>query len=432
MPLLRQTKRMCSHPVLSICGASAAEGVVRARLEQFSQLQISSLASDDVPVSETWEEGLGTAGILVLLHPDAMPPKPSRQYWGSMIDYAGPQPIAFVHCGAREYPAVFERRTFFRWPTDQRAIERWVVKLMPRPAGTNVAPATGVVSEDLWTTLVDRPGVFFLTGGPATGKSRMAQAFAHAARGHFQSMLWIGCGGRSTEALANEIVRRLPSGRTLLVLDDLREPMALPGAPHSVLVTSREPLGEGEWLDLEDRYPLPALAGTAMEQAIAVCFAPDFPLSLVREIAGDPAALPGDAAELLEAGRDRYRAIVAPPPTKAVAARHCYAVLQRFRHWRAQTERCAEVEYELEAALAFAFTCQWEDAIDLCRAASDYFGEAGRQPDGVAILQRLLAEAEGRGDRVTIAIAKEKLSWVIDAEGEPLPVTHPGDQLFLF
>ena len=52
--------------------------------------------------------------------------------------------------------------------------------------------------------------------------------------------------------------------------------------------------------------------------------------------------------------------------------------------------------------------------------------------DGIAILQRLLAEAEGRGDRVTMTIAKEKLSWVIDADGEPLPVTHPGDQLFLF
>jgi len=424
--------KMSSHPVLSICGASAAERLVRARLEHFPQLHISSLASDDVPVSETWEEGLGSAGLLILLHPNAMPPKPNRQYWGGLIDYEGPQPMAFVHCGAREYPAALERRTFFRWPADQRAIERWVVKLMERPAGTNVAPATGVVSEDLWTTLVDRPGLFFLTGGPATGKSRMAQAFAHAARGHFQSMLWIGCGHRSTEALENEIARRLPSGRTLLVLDDLREPLTLPGAPHSVLVTSREPLGEGEWLDLEDRYPMPSLAGTPMEQAIAVCFAPDFPLSLVREIANDGAALPGEAAELLEAGRDRYRAIVAPPLTQAVAARHCDAVLYRFRHWRAQTERCAEVEYELEAALAFAFTCQWEDAIDLCRAASDYFAEAGRQPDGIAILQRLLAEAEGRGDRATIGVAKEKLSWVIDAEGEPLPVTHPGDQLFLF
>lgn len=423
---------MSSNPVLSICGASAAESLVRARLEHFPELPISSLASDDVPVSETWEEGLGSVGMLVLLHPDAMPPKPNRQYWGSMIDYAGPQPIAFVHCGAREYPAVFERRTFFRWPADQRALERWVVKLMPRSVGTNVAPATGVVSEDLWATLVDRPGCFFLTGRAATGKSRMAQAFAHAVRGHFQSLLWIGCGTRSTEALQNEVARRLPSGRTLLVLDDLREPLALPGSPHSVLVTSREPLGEGEWLDLEDRYPLPALVGTAMEEALGVCFAPDFPLSLAREIADDPEALPGDAAELLEAGRDRYRAIVSPQPTQAVAARHCDAVLQRFRHWRAQTERCAEVEYELEAALAFAFTCRWEDAIDLCRAASDYFGETGRQPDGIAILQRLLAEAEGRGDRVTMTIANEKLSWVIDADGEPLPVTHPGDQLSLF
>ena len=423
---------MSTYPVFSICGASAAERLVRARLEHFSQLQISSLASDDVPVSETWEEGLGSAGLLILLHADAMPPKPNRQYWGSLIDYAGPQPIAFVHCGAREYPTALERRTFFRWPADQRAMERWVVKLMTRDAGTNVAPATGVVSEDLWTSLVDRPGRFFLTGGAATGKSRMAQAFAHVARGHFQSTLWIGCGSRSTEALENEISRRLSPGRTLLVLDDLREPLALPGAPHSVLVTSREPLGEGEWLDLEDRYPLPALVGSPMEEAMAVCFAPDFPLSLAREIASDPGGLPGDAAELLEAGRDRYRAIVSPPPTQAMAAKHCDAVLQRFRHWRAQTERCAEVEYELEAALAFAFTCRWEDAIDFCRAASDYFAETGRQADGIAVLQRLLAEAEGRGDRVTIAIAKEKLSWVIDDEGEPLPVTHPGDQLFLF
>ena len=206
---------MSFYPVLSICGALAAESLVRARLEHFPELRINSLATDDVPVSETWEEGLGSAGLLVLLHPDAMPPKPNREYWGGLIDYAGPQPMAFVHCGAREYPAALERRSFFRWPADQRAMERWVVKLLPREDGTNVAPATAVVSEDLWTSLVDRPGRFFLTGGAATGQSRMAQAFAHAARGHFQSMLWIGCGTRSTEALENEISRRLSPGRTL-------------------------------------------------------------------------------------------------------------------------------------------------------------------------------------------------------------------------
>jgi hypothetical protein len=419
-------------PVLSLCGASAAEALVRPRLERFPELRLNSMASDDVPVSETWEEGLDGAGVVVLLHPDAMPPQPSRQYWGSLIDYAGPRPIAYVQCGARAYPPVFERRSFFRWPADARALERWAVALGPRTQLSTVAPAQAEVPEELWSVLVDGMGAYWITGKPATGKSRMAQAFAYAARGHFQSTLWIGCGRRSAESIQAELERRLPAGRTLLVLDDLRVPLDLPGAPHSVLVTGPELLGEGEWLDLEDPFQPPSLEPSRLREAMSVCLAPDFPLSLAREIAGEPQALPGEAAELLDAARDRYRLVQPQPPSPEMPGRHFDAVLRRFRHWRARPAACAEVDGELEAALDFGFVSAWEESVDLCRAAFDCYSEGGRLQEAVAVMRRLEAEAEGRGDRATMDFASGRLAWVVDGDGELKAPVSEGDQLSLF
>lgn len=423
---------MSVPPVLSLCGSSVAEALVRPRLERFPELRINSIATDDVPVSETWEEGLDAAGVVVLLHPDAMPPQPSRQYWGSLIDYAGPRPIAYVQCGARAYPGVFERRSFFRWPADQRALERWVVALLPRTQLSNVAPAQAEVPEELWSVLVDGVGKYWITGRPATGKSRMAQAFAYAARGHFQSTIWIGCGRRSAESIQNEIERRMPAGRSLLVLDDLRAPVYLPGAPHSVLVTGPEPLGDGEWLDLEDPYRVPPVPHSPLLEAMSVCLASDFPLSLAREIAGEPEALPGQAAELLDTARDRYRLVQSVPVSPELPGRHFDAVLGRFRHWRARPAACAEVDSELEAALEFGFVSAWEETVDLCRAAFDCYSEGGRQRDAVAVMRRLEAEAEGRGDRATMDFARSRLAWVVDGDGELKALVSEGDQLSLF
>jgi hypothetical protein len=406
--------------------------MVRPRLERFPELRLNSIVTDDVPVSETWEEGLDAAGVVVLLHPDAMPPQPSRQFWGSLIDYNGPKPIAYVHCGAHAYPPVFERRSFFRWPADQRALERWVVALLPRTQLSTVAPAHAEVPEELWSVLVDGAGVYWITGQPATGKSRMAQAFAYSARGHFQSTIWIGCGRRSAESIQREIARRMPAGRSLLVLDDLRAPIELPGAPHSVLVTGPEPLGEGEWLDLEDAFRLPPVIDSPLLEAMSVCLAADFPLGLAREIAGEPQALPGDAAELLDTARDRYRLVRSVAVSPALPGRHFDAVLARFRHWRARPAACAEVDYELEAALDFGFASAWEEAVDLCRAAFDCYSEGNRVLDAVAVMQRLEAEAEGRGDQATLHLAKRQLAWVIDGEGELKPVVSEGEQLSLF
>ncbi len=423
---------MSATPVFSLCGASAAEALVRPRLERFPDLRLNSIASDEVPVSETWEEGLDATGVIVLLHPDAMPPQPSRQYWGSLIDYNGPKPLAYVQCGARAYPPVFERRSYFRWPADQRALERWVVALLPRTQVSSVAPAQAEVPEELWSVLVDGAGTYWITGRPATGKSRMAQAFAYAARGHFQSTIWIGCGRRSTESIQNEIERRMPAGRSLLVLDDLRAPLDLPGAPHSVLVTAPELMGEGEWLDLEDVLPLPSVNDSRLLQAMSVCLASDFPLSLAREIAGEPQALPGDAAELLDTVRDRYRLVQPIEVSPDLPGRHFDAVLGRFRHWRARPAACAEVDYELEAALDFGFVSAWEEVVDLCRAAFDCYSEGARPRDAVAVMQRLEAEAEGRGDRATVDFARSRLAWVVDGDGEFKAFVSEGDQLSLF
>ncbi len=385
-----------------------------------------------MPVSETWEEGLDATGLLVLLHPDAMPPQPSRQYWGRLIDYNGPRPIAYVQCGARAYPPVFERRSFFRWPADQRALERWVVALLPRTQLSSVAPAQAEVPEELWTVLVDGAGTYWVTGKPGTGKSRMAQAFAYAARGHFQSTIWIGCGRRSAESIQSEIEHRMPAGRSLFVLDDLRAPLALPAAPHSVLITGPQPMGEGEWLDLEDQFRLLPVSDSPLLQAMSVCLAPDFSLSLAREIAGEPQALPGHAAELLDTVRDRYRLVRPIEVSPELPGRHFDAVLGRFRHWRAKPAACAEVDYELEPALDFGFASAWEESVDLCRAAFDCYSEGGRQRDAVAVMRLLEAEAEGRGDRATVDFAKGRLAWVVDGDGELKVFVNEGDQLSLF
>lgn len=423
---------MSVPPVLSLCGASAAEALVRPRLERFPDLRINSVASDDVPVSETWEEGLDATAVIVLLHPDAIPPQPSRQYWGDLIDYTGPKPIAFVHCGARAYPAVFERRSFFRWPADERALERWVVGLLPRTQYSNVAPAQAEVPEELWSVLVDGAGQYWLTGKPATGKSRMAQAFAHAARGHFQSTLWIGCGRRSAESIQREIDRRMPAGRCLLVLDDLRAPLDLPGAPHSVLITGPELLGEGEWLDLEDPFRLPPVPYSPLLEAMSACEASDFPLSLAREICGEPEALPGEAAELLDATRDRYRLVQPVSVGPEMQRRHFDAVHARFRHWRLRPGLCSEVDSELEAALEFGFLNAWEETVELCQAAFKCYSDSDRQLEAVAVMQRLEAEAEARGDERAADEARRELMWVIDGAAGAKLVVPEGEQLSLF
>jgi hypothetical protein len=47
-------------------------------------------------------------------------------------------------------------------------------------------------------------------------------------------------------------------------------------------------------------------------------------------------------------------------------------------------------------------------------------------------MQRLEAEAEGRGDRATVDFARNRLAWVVDGDGELKSFVSEGDQLTLF
>ena len=121
---------------------------------------------------------------------------------------------------------------------------------------------------------------------------------------------------------------------------------------------------------------------------MSACVGADFPLSLAREIAGEPEALPGEAAEVVDAVRERYRLVQPVSVGPDVEGRHFAAVLHRFRYWRARPEACAAADYELEAALAFGFAEAWEETIDLCRAAFDCYSEGGRQREAGGVHSR--------------------------------------------
>src|SRR5687768_16316176 len=83
------------------------------RLEQAAQARVW-LEEVSGPVNETWDRGMGSAGVLLLLSPESVPAKLDREEWAELLAHAGSPPVARVLVRDCRYPPLLERNSFFR------------------------------------------------------------------------------------------------------------------------------------------------------------------------------------------------------------------------------------------------------------------------------------------------------------------------------
>lgn len=113
---------------------------IAARVERGVEAQIVPGECEGYPVETGWEGGLYSTAILLLLSPDSVPARVSREDWESALNHfkgnADP-PLGAVLVRACPYPKLLEGKNFFRWTDDPietlRAIERWVLSFHPLP-----------------------------------------------------------------------------------------------------------------------------------------------------------------------------------------------------------------------------------------------------------------------------------------------------------
>ena len=366
--------------------------LLAARLERNLEIRTLLVQEDAVPVSETWEEGAAADAILILLDGLTAPPPLRREDWKGLIDHDGVPPVAFVRAEECAYPKLLERRPFFPAGAQlDRAVEAWMVAMLPSQPGIDPAPVPAAVPDDWWSQLVDAPGHIETTDVDA------AQAFAHSARKHFQAVVWLGCAGRESALIRAELEWRAPQGRVLAVLAHLDRPLKLPPSRHSVLqVIGAVPDGDAD-------------------AALGACYAPVFPGSLAIEIGADLSqGVPLDRDATL------YRLRATPAASPATRQLHLEALQRRFQHWRQRPDLVLPLVSEVPAALAHGFSHDWDRAAELCRRTAFLLLGAGRRREGIRLFHRLLLEAEERGDSDTAEEARHELSWLTGEDDEPV------------
>ncbi len=388
-------ERSNSQVQLSICCSSRTSGIaarLAARLERNLGIRTLLVQEDSAPVSETWEEGAAADAVLILLDAHTAPPPLRREDWKGLIDHDGAPPLAFVRCEDCAYPKLLERRPFFAADTQlDRALEAWLVPMLPAQPGIDPAPVSANVPDDWWAQLVDAPGHL------ETADIDAAQTFAHAARKHFQSVVWIGCAGREPALIRAELEWRAPQGRVLAILAHIDKPLKLPLSRCSVLQVVG-PVPEGD-----------------ADAALGACYAPVFLGSLAVELGADLSQ-----AVLLDRGEALYRLRATPAASPDLRQLHLEALQRRFQHWRQRPDLVLLLVAEVPAALAHGFSHDWARASELCRRTAFLLLGAGRRREGIRLFHRLLLEAEDRGDTDTAEEARHELSWLTGEDDEPI------------
>lgn len=350
------------------------------------------MQEDAAPVSETWEEGAAADAVLILLDRLTAPAPLRREDWTGLIGHNGAPPVAFARWEECAYPKLLERRPFFAANAQlDRAVEAWLVAMLPKQPGIDPAPLAASVPDEWWSRLVDEPGCL------ETNDVDAAHAFAHQARKHFQAVVWIGCAGREPALIHAELQWRAPQGRVLAILAHIDKPLKLPQSRHSYV----QVVG-----------PIPA-GGNGV--ALGACYAPGFPGSLAIELGADlTQAVP------LDHGASLYRLRAAPAPDPGARQLHLEALQRRFQHWRQRPDSVLPLVAEVPAALAYGFSHDWDRASELCRRTAFLLLGAGRRREGIRLFHRLLLEAEERGDADTAEQARHELSWLTDEDDEPV------------
>src|SRR5215469_8092548 len=197
---------------------------ISARLKDAAEVTVVLDDAETGSVAVKWEGGLSSTAILLLLSPEAVPPRVNRTSWGTLLDHITSNtdpPIGSLLVRDCGYPRILERKHFFQWRYGPRhalrAIEKWMMELQSLPGQRSFSAARLPWFEDredeldlLWETLVDGAGTaVVLNPAPASGKTSLAQEFARRAAAHFLDILWIACGDRSPASTAANLADQI-------------------------------------------------------------------------------------------------------------------------------------------------------------------------------------------------------------------------------
>jgi hypothetical protein len=354
------------------CGTGARTFVAEARIEPGQDLiaRVNDGRMADV--------------VLVLLSPDAVPPRWKLEEWQDAFwhkpEEEGVALAAVLVRGCR-FPELLRRKNFFELGPQRlevfRAIKRWVIGLgAPEPGFFPAAPMLAPPDteiEILATALADRPGL------AVTPDSTTALAFAARHGGEFEAVLWAAAGAGDV-ALTGDLAAQAGFAADAPHDDNLRRLQRL-CADHRLLVILD---GAGE-----DRLGLFQAGG------LTSVVAPQ------RPALPAPAGLEGDSAHLLDA-----LAACGPVCSAAMASN-----VAGFDGTRAE-ETFAALEARGLALRADARTPRWRN---LCDAAPSH---------ALGVRHASLA---GRGDE--LAAARHAFAWCRRA-GESALACETGRRAF--
>jgi len=456
---------------------------VHSRLER-AGARVWLEQGDSIP--EVWDGGLSSTAILLLLSPDAVPPRLNREEWEPLLAHvagnAAP-PIGSILLSECAYPKLLGRKDFHRWDGDRpeqtlRAIEGWALSLDPQSESHTFVPARlpwfeGRQSEleALWMALVDQAGTVILSSdSPGSGKTSLAQEFARAAGGQFRDVLWIECGGRSRVSIAGELAvqldarlqgggeewiaalgRVIDSHRLLIVLDDVTGDIPVVPAPEgraSLLITTRMPIEDA--ISVAPVETFPDQFETAIDpqdeplwEAMSVCGPLGFPLEFAARIAG---ITDGDARaacqrltdrrwiDPVDAGGSRFRLSArggAAWQSEAARVRHAEELNKTFAAWRSQPDRCRVLLAEMESAFQWTLVSDWNLAVRLAGRAFGFLSGEGRLHEAVELYSELRDAARARQDLQVAEDCSAELAWLQDDSGDIRRRAVSGGQLAL-
>ena len=443
---------------------------ITARLEHGAEVTVALDDSEPESAAVKWKWGRSCAAILLLLSPEAVPPRVSRADWGELLDHIASNadpPIGSLLVRGCGYPRLLERRHFFRWdggPREAlRAIEKWALRLHRLPQQPSFVPAQLPWFEGrareldlLWETLVDRAGTAVVVNpAAASGKTSLAQEFSRRAGAHFRDLLWVACGDRSPASIVADLAQQIGAEcqgeageafaglvdlagrhRVLLVLDDLQPILAVPADSQgraSVLVTTRStqveapPAAQVIRIDKGPEFPL-AVPDNPVDlrlwRAMAVCRPSGFPLELAARIAGiEPADVPGACARLIQGrlvdpfdgGRLRLNALslaAAGDLLEMERRRHAEVVYEAVSGWAKNPDFNKQYGAELIPAFQWATSADWPLACALVRHAFALLRHYGRLAEGTELLVALGNAADLRSDRQVSDECSWELSWI--------------------
>ncbi len=475
-----------------LCCAPRDREVARTvadRLEDTAEVTVVLDDGQSETVAVTWEGGLSSAAILLLLSPESVPPQVNRTNWGPVLDHItsnAEPPIGSLVVRSCEYPRILERKHFFRWdngPRDTlRAIQEWALALHRLPQERSFRPARLMQFEGreneldlLWETLVDRAGCAVLVNqAPATGKTSLAQEFSRRAAAHFRDILWIACGDRSPALISANLAERLGTNaegeageafaalmdlagehRVLVVFDGLPPALAIPdrhGRASLLVITRATQIKAPRAARIVRLGELPGCpiavpsnpVDLGLWRAMAVCRPDAFPLELAVQIAGiDPAGAQAACTRLIQSRLvdplDHVNGWMRLSVASVAAAgdaleserrRHAEIVSENASDWSNRPDFSKRYTAEVIPAFRWAAGGDWPLACGIIRRAFACLRHYGHLAAAAELLVVLRDAAEERCEWEVSDECTWELSWIRGLPYRGASRAHmDGDQL---